>query len=135
MSLIRSTGHAQADMTNSRTVAQVQNIVVEENNWINRELREGAFQDARLLRRLRALLGQFAQTPGQGNALVGQDWANTKAAYRFLSNARFSESVDAYIESLPADSRDLASAIAAKHGDYFSPDQRASADFETELDD
>lgn len=49
------------------------------------------FQDARLLRRLRVLLGQLAQAPGQSISLVCQDWANTKAAYRFLSNARVNE--------------------------------------------
>lgn len=37
------------------------------------------------------LLGQLAQAPGQSIALVCQDWANTKAAYRFLSNLRVSE--------------------------------------------
>ncbi|MDB5744956.1 MAG: family transposase [Polaromonas sp.] len=78
-------------MTNSRTVVQGQDIVAEELSWIDRELHEGVFQDARLLRRLRVLLGQFAQAPGQSIALVCQDWANTKAAYRFLSNARVSE--------------------------------------------
>jgi hypothetical protein len=78
-------------MTNSRTVVQGQDIVAEELSWIDGELHEGVFQDARLLRRLRVLLGQFAQAPGQSIALVCQDWANTKAAYRFLSNARVSE--------------------------------------------
>jgi hypothetical protein len=78
-------------MTYSRTVAQGQNTVAEQNNWIDRELHEGVFQDARLLRRLRTLLGQFAQAPGQSITLVCQDWANTKAAYRFLSNPRVSE--------------------------------------------
>jgi hypothetical protein len=37
------------------------------------------------------LRGQFVQAPGQSIALVCQDWANTKAAYRFLSNQRVSE--------------------------------------------
>ncbi|MDB5929201.1 MAG: transposase [Polaromonas sp.] len=78
-------------MINSRTVVQGQDIVAKELSWIDRELHEGAFQDARLLQRLRVLLGQFAQAPGQSISLVCQDWANTKAAYRFLSNARVSE--------------------------------------------
>lgn len=78
-------------MTYSRTVAQGQNIVAEQNNWRDQELHESVFQDARLLRRLRVLLGQLAQAPGQSIALVFQDWANTKAAYRFLSNERVSE--------------------------------------------
>ena len=78
-------------MTYSRTAAQGQNIVSEQNNWIDQELHESVFQDARLLRRLRVLLGQLAQAPGQSIALVCQDWANTKAAYRFLGNPRVSE--------------------------------------------
>ena len=78
-------------MINSQTVVQGQHIVAEQNNWIDQELHESVFQDARLLRRLRLLLGQLAQAPGQSIALVCQDWANTKAAYRFLSNPRISE--------------------------------------------
>ena len=73
-------------MTDPQSVAQGQRIVADDGTWIDRELHEGAFRDARLLRRLRTLLGQFAQAPGQSIALVCQDWANTKAAYRFLSN-------------------------------------------------
>ena len=78
-------------MINSQTVVQGQNIVAEQNNWIDQELHESVFQDTRLLRRLRLLLGQLAQAPGQSIALVCQDWANTKAAYRFLSNAQVNE--------------------------------------------
>ncbi len=65
-------------MTDSRSVAQGQRIVAEEHSWIDRELHKGAFQDARLRRRLRTLLGQFAQAPGQSISLVCQDWATTQ---------------------------------------------------------
>jgi len=78
-------------MTDSQSVAQSQRIVAEERSWIDLELCGGTFHDARLLRRLRTLLGQFAQAPGQSIALVCQDWANTIAAYRFLSNEHVSE--------------------------------------------
>ena len=61
------------------------------DHWIDAEVDDGAFPDARLARRLRALLGQLARAPGQSIALVCQDWANTKAAYRFLSNKHVSE--------------------------------------------
>lgn len=61
------------------------------DSWIDRELDESLFGDTRLARRLRVLLGQLAQAPGQAIALVCQDWANTKAAYRFLSNERVTE--------------------------------------------
>lgn len=63
----------------------------EDNRWIDHEVDERVFQDTRLGRRLQALLGQLARAPGQSIALVCQDWANTKAAYRFLSNEHVSE--------------------------------------------
>ncbi len=44
-------------MTNSQTVVQGHDIVAKELSWIERELHEGAFHDARLLQRLRVLLG------------------------------------------------------------------------------
>jgi len=50
-------------MADPQSVAQGQRIVAEESTWIERELREGAFQDARLLQRLRTLLGQLVQAP------------------------------------------------------------------------
>jgi hypothetical protein len=59
--------------------------------WIDAEVDPGVFRDVRLARRLRLLLGQLARAPGQSLALVCQDWANTKAAYRFLSNERVDE--------------------------------------------
>src|SRR6266446_8339645 len=60
--------------------------------WIDREIGECEFRDARLGDRLRKLLGQIGSAMGQSIPLVCQDWANTKAAYRFLSNDRVSES-------------------------------------------
>lgn len=64
---------------------------LESGRWLDNETDLGAFNDARLGRRLRTLLGQLAQAPGQSLALVCEDWANTKAAYRFLSNEHVSE--------------------------------------------
>ena len=78
-------------MADPRVAQHGQHAEVEDRSWIDRELDESVFQDVRLARRLRTLLGQFAQAPGQSIALVCQDWANTKAAYRFLSNERVSE--------------------------------------------
>ena len=78
-------------MADPRVAQHGQHAEVEDRSWINRELDGSVFQDVRLARRLRTLLGQFAQAPGQSIALVCQDWANTKAAYRFLSNERVSE--------------------------------------------
>ena len=62
-----------------------------EKKWIDRELADCEFRDARLGKRLRALVEQLSSSPGDSIPLVCQDWANTKAAYRFLDNDRVSE--------------------------------------------
>src|SRR4051794_30022747 len=49
------------------------------------------FEDARLGRRFQKLVRQFKTRLGQSIPLACQDWTNTKAAYRFLSNRRVSE--------------------------------------------
>ncbi|XIA67526.1 transposase DNA-binding-containing protein [Bradyrhizobium sp. TZ2] len=59
--------------------------------WIDREISGCQFRDARLGDRFRKLLTQIGGAIGQSIPLVCQDWANTKAAYRFFSNDRVSE--------------------------------------------
>jgi hypothetical protein len=59
--------------------------------WVDREIAGCEFRDARLGDRFRKLLAQIGSAMGQSIPLVCQDWANTKAAYRFLSNDRVSE--------------------------------------------
>ncbi|WP_247493947.1 transposase [Bradyrhizobium sp. 142] len=59
--------------------------------WIDREISGCQFRDARLGDRFRKLLTQIGSAMGQSIPLVCQDWANTKAAYRFFSNDRVSE--------------------------------------------
>ncbi|WP_247363324.1 MULTISPECIES: transposase DNA-binding-containing protein [unclassified Bradyrhizobium] len=54
--------------------------------WIDRESSGCEFRDARLGDRFRKLLTQIGSAMGQSIPLVCQDWANTKAAYRFFSN-------------------------------------------------
>src|SRR4051794_6853346 len=49
------------------------------------------FQDARLGRRFQKFVRQLETRLGQSIPLACQDWTNTKAAYRFLSNRRVSE--------------------------------------------
>jgi hypothetical protein len=61
------------------------------NAWIDQELLGGQFGDVRLEERFRTLLEQLSNGVGESIPLVCQDWANTKAAYRFLSNERVSE--------------------------------------------
>lgn len=59
--------------------------------WVDREVADCEFKDERLGKRFRSLLEQLSSSPGDSIPLVCQDWANTKAAYRFFSNARVSE--------------------------------------------
>jgi|SRR5215831_851746 len=59
--------------------------------WIDQELADTEFCDERLGKRFRSLLQRLAANPGQGIPLACEDWANTKAAYRFLDNGRVSE--------------------------------------------
>src|SRR5580693_4691818 len=59
--------------------------------WFDRELAGCSFADERLNKRFRKLLAQIGSAMGQSIPLVCQDWANTKAAYRFFSNDRVSE--------------------------------------------
>lgn len=61
------------------------------NDWIEEELSNTNLKDERLRKRFRVLLSQLWNGIGQTIPLVCQDWANTKAAYRFLSNERIKE--------------------------------------------
>jgi hypothetical protein len=61
------------------------------DRWVDRETAGCEFRDARLGDRFRKLLAQIGSAMGQSIPLVCQDWANTKAAYRFFSNDRVSE--------------------------------------------
>ena len=58
---------------------------------LSRELSGCEFQDTRLGRRFRKLVGQLGRKLGQSIPLACQDWTNTKAAYRFLANRRVTE--------------------------------------------
>ena len=59
--------------------------------WFDRELAGVSLADVRLNKRLRKLVAQIGSAVGESIPLVCQDWANTKAAYRFFSNDRVSE--------------------------------------------
>lgn len=60
-------------------------------DWIEQEVLGCRFADARLAKRFRTLLEQLSAGVGDSIPLACQDWANTKAAYRFLSNQRVTE--------------------------------------------
>jgi hypothetical protein len=56
--------------------------------WADGEITEGQLPDKHLVRRLRQIFEQMGGAMGQTIPRACQDWANTKAAYRFLSNDR-----------------------------------------------
>jgi hypothetical protein len=59
--------------------------------WWEGELAGCAFGDERLGQRLHKLIERMEGAIGASLPLACQDWANTKAAYRFFSNGRVSE--------------------------------------------
>lgn len=63
----------------------------EGERWFEEELAGSRPGDGRLDRRLRQLVEQMASGFGESIPLACQDWAGTKAAYRFFSNDRVSE--------------------------------------------
>ncbi|WP_244485715.1 IS4 family transposase [Bradyrhizobium tropiciagri] len=63
----------------------------EVEHWTIREVDESAFKDVRLGRRFGELLKQIGGSMGESIPFACQDWASTKAAYRFLANERVEE--------------------------------------------
>jgi hypothetical protein len=59
--------------------------------WIDRELAGCKFADVRLERRFKLLVKRLAEGIGESIPMACQDWAATKAAYRFFANERVSE--------------------------------------------
>lgn len=59
--------------------------------WFDREISGCNLADERLTKRLRKLLERMGGAMGDSIPLSCQDWANTKAAYRFFSNDRVSD--------------------------------------------
>jgi Transposase DNA-binding len=53
--------------------------------WVDRELDGGEFPDRRLKPRLGKILGDLGRRIGSTLPAACQDWAATKAAYRFFS--------------------------------------------------
>jgi transposase-like protein/DDE family transposase len=60
-------------------------------SWIDEEVAESQFADFRLSKRFKLLIERLAEGIGETIPMACQDWANTKAAYRFLSNDRVDE--------------------------------------------
>ncbi len=62
-----------------------------DERWFDEELSGCRFGDGRLDRRLHQLVERMEVGFGESIPLACQDWAGTKAAYRFFSNERVSE--------------------------------------------
>lgn len=60
-------------------------------SWVETETAGSDLGDARLNRRLGVMLAAMGERPGRSLPTAFQDWANTKAAYRFFSNENVSE--------------------------------------------
>ncbi len=60
-------------------------------SWLDDEMSGCEFSDHRLEKRFRTLVAKLSEGLGETIPMACQDWAGTKAAYRFLSNERVSE--------------------------------------------
>jgi hypothetical protein len=63
------------------------------DDWLDREIDLASFPDARLGARFRSLLKSITDYVGNPIPFACQDWAATKAAYRFFDNPKIDESV------------------------------------------
>ncbi|WP_193354060.1 IS4/Tn5 family transposase DNA-binding protein, partial [Acidomonas methanolica] len=59
--------------------------------WIDHELAGSSLGDSRLDKRLRSVIAALSGKTGATLPFACQDWAATKAAYRFFSNDRVEE--------------------------------------------
>jgi hypothetical protein len=78
-------------MTKMTTRRQRAKVDLEPKPWLDQELAGCRFKDERLGKRFRTLLEQLTQGLGQSIPFACQDWASTKAAYRFFANDRVNE--------------------------------------------
>jgi hypothetical protein len=63
------------------------------DGWIDAEARGCQFPDERLGKRFRKVMESLSNKLGNSLPLACQDWAATKAAYRFLDNPRVDENM------------------------------------------
>ena len=59
--------------------------------WSEEEIKNSNFLDKRLDRRFKIMIEQLWNSLGRPIPYACQDWANTKAAYRFLANDKVTE--------------------------------------------
>lgn len=77
--------------TNSKAGSCQADAEQSEASWLQRELAGCQFKDERLGKRFSMVLKQLNEGTAESIPLACQDWANTKAAYRFFANERVSE--------------------------------------------
>ena len=65
--------------------------IIPASTWIDNEVEGCDFKDVRSAKRFNKLLGMMSEGIGESVPYACQDWANTKAAYRFFSNESVSE--------------------------------------------
>ena len=83
-----------ASKTRNSAASEAQHVddsASKSDHWVDREIDADIFPDARLGKRFRELLIQMGSGLGESIPLACQDWANTKAAYRFFANDRVHE--------------------------------------------
>lgn len=64
---------------------------IKDATWLESEIDSSQFKDKRLNTRFKSLISQMWRGIGKSIPFACQDWANTKAAYRFFSNDQISE--------------------------------------------
>lgn len=64
---------------------------VASNHWVDEEELTSKFKDKRLDKRFKMILKQLSEASAESIPWACQDWANTKAAYRFFDNDRVHE--------------------------------------------
>jgi hypothetical protein len=62
-----------------------------EPHWVDQEVLASGFKDKRLGKRFKTVLKQLSEATAESIPWACQDWASTKAAYRFFDNDRVSE--------------------------------------------
>jgi hypothetical protein len=71
--------------------AEIEKPPPRSDHWSRNEVDETSFKDARLGRRFGELLCCLSDRMGGTIPLACQDWASTKAAFRFFSNPKVGE--------------------------------------------
>src|SRR5262249_49066226 len=76
---------------NTAFIKDEENAKREKQTWAESEFEEVALGDKRLEQRLKRLAHDFSERPLAPINQASEDWATTKAAYRFFENPKASE--------------------------------------------